>query len=72
MFQTKVVEKNKTHILCSVTFSKIASFVRESRKTFLQAGRPPMTMWRMHIACSILNATNTHSEYVIFIAFQLQ
>jgi hypothetical protein len=29
MFQTKFVEKTKTHILCSVTFSqKIAPFIR--------------------------------------------
>ena len=27
---------------------------------------------RMRIACRIIKATNTHSEYVIFIAFPLQ
>ena len=27
---------------------------------------------RMHIACCITTATDTHSEYVIFIAFPLQ
>ena len=27
---------------------------------------------RMHIACCIIKATNTHSEYVILIAFPLQ
>ena len=35
MFQTKVVEEIKTHILCSVTFfflSKIVPFVRKCRK----------------------------------------
>jgi hypothetical protein len=31
-----------------------------------------MTIWHMRIACWILKATNTHSEYVIFIAFPLQ
>jgi hypothetical protein len=31
-----------------------------------------MTMWRMRIACWITKATNTHSEYVIVIAFPLQ
>jgi hypothetical protein len=31
-----------------------------------------MTIWRMRIACWIPKATNTHSEYVILIAFPLQ
>jgi hypothetical protein len=31
-----------------------------------------MTTWSMPIACWIPKATNTHSEYVIHIAFQLQ
>ena len=28
-----------------------------------------MTVWRMRIVCCITEATNTHSEYVILIAF---
>jgi hypothetical protein len=31
-----------------------------------------MTIWRMRLACWIPKATNTHSQYVIFIAFPLQ
>jgi len=31
-----------------------------------------MTIWRMRIACWIPKATDTHSEYVIFIALPLQ
>jgi len=31
-----------------------------------------MTIWRMRVACWITKATNTHSEYVILIAFPLQ
>jgi len=31
-----------------------------------------MTIWRMRITCWITKATDTHSEYVIRIAFQLQ
>jgi len=31
-----------------------------------------MTEWRMRIACWIPKATNTHTEYVIVIAFPLQ
>ena len=31
-----------------------------------------MTIWRMRVACWITKATNTHSEYVILIAFPHQ
>ena len=31
-----------------------------------------MTIWRIRVACWIPNATNTHSEYLILIAFPLQ
>jgi hypothetical protein len=31
-----------------------------------------MTVWRMRIACWIPKATNTNSQYVMFIAFPLQ
>jgi len=31
-----------------------------------------MTIWRMRFACGIPKLTNTHSEYVILIAFSLQ
>jgi ABC-type proline/glycine betaine transport system permease subunit len=31
-----------------------------------------MTTWRLRIACWIPKAKNTHSEYVIIIAFPLQ
>ena len=32
---------------------------------------PQITIWCMHILCWIAKATNTHSEYVIHIAFPL-
>ena len=31
-----------------------------------------MTIWRMRMACWIIMATDTHSEYVILIAFPRQ
>jgi hypothetical protein len=31
-----------------------------------------MTMWRKRVACWITKATNTQTEYFIFIAFSLQ
>jgi hypothetical protein len=41
-------------------------------KNIVESGRPHMTIWRMNISCWIPKATNTLSEYVIFIAFILQ
>jgi len=38
----------------------------------VEPNRPQMTLWRMRIACWIPKATNTHSQYVIPIAFPLQ
>jgi hypothetical protein len=71
MCETKFVGKIKTHISCSVTFffcRKCA--VCEAVWENVETGRPRMTIWR--IACWIPKATNTHSEYVILIAFPLQ
>ena len=41
-------------------------------KNTLQLDRPQKTVWRMRLACWITKFTNSHSEYVIFIAFLLQ
>ena len=41
-------------------------------ENILDPGRPQMTICRMRIACWIPKATNTHSKYVILIAFQQQ
>jgi len=38
----------------------------------VELGRPEMTIWHMPNAGWIAKATNTHSEYVILIAFPLQ
>jgi len=71
MFQTKVVEKIKTHILCSVIF-----FFLENRAVYeitwknnLERDRPQMIIWRMRTASWIPQATDTHSEYVVLIVF---
>jgi hypothetical protein len=41
-------------------------------KITVERDRPQMTIRRMPMACWIPNATDTHSEYVIRIAFPLQ
>jgi len=65
MFQTKVVEKIKTHILCSIIFFKNRVVYAIMGKKFVEPGRPQITTWHMHIASWIPKATNTLSEYVI-------
>ena len=41
-------------------------------KNTADRGTPQMTVWRVCIACLIPKATNTRSEYVIFVAFAHQ
>jgi hypothetical protein len=42
-------------------------------KNVVEPDRSQMTItWRMRIACSITKATDTHSEYLILIAFPRQ
>ena len=71
MFQAEVVERIKTHILCSITFFVKRAVYEIMWKSILEPVRPQMTIWRMRIACWIPRATNTLSEYAI-IAFPLQ
>jgi len=69
MFQTKVVEKLKTHILCSVTFFFKSCRLWDNVESMVERESPQMAIWRMRIACWITKATNTHSEYAILIVF---
>jgi hypothetical protein len=73
MFQTKFVEKIKTHILCSVIFffenPAVCEVVWEN---IVERGRPQVTKWRKHMAWWIPKTTSTHSEYVKLIALSLQ
>jgi hypothetical protein len=41
-------------------------------ENIVERGRAQMAIWRMRIACWVTMATDTHSEYVILIAFPLQ
>jgi hypothetical protein len=41
-------------------------------KNVTEPGRPQMAIWCMSISCGTHKATNTHSDYVILIAFPLQ
>jgi len=72
MFQTKVVGKIKTHILCSVTFLKNHAAYEIMWKNIVELGRPHKTIWHMRIACWITKATSTHSVCVILFVFPRQ
>jgi len=74
MFQTKLAEKIKSHIIHPKIF-----FSSENRviydimwKNIVEPDSPQMTTWSMRIVCWIPQATTKHSEYAILIAFPLQ
>jgi len=52
--------------------SKIVLFMKKMWNNFVELDTPQMILWRMRIAGCIPKATDTHSEYVIRIAFPLQ
>ena len=72
IFQTKLLEKIKIHILCSIFFLKNRAVCEIMWRNIVEPDRLQMTTLRMRIACWILKATNTHSEYVILTYFPQQ
>ena len=61
------------------TYFTFNNFIFENRtvhatkwKNILEAGRPQTTWWCTHFVCWIPKSTNTHTVYVILIAFPLQ
>jgi hypothetical protein len=72
MFQTKAVQKIKTHFVFSDFFPENSAVCEIMWEKMVQPDRPHMTIWRMRIACWVPKATNTHSEHVILIAFPPQ
>ena len=59
-------------MLSNIFFKKNRTVYEIMWKNVVEPGRPQMTIWRMRIARWIPKATDTHSEYVILIAFPLQ
>jgi hypothetical protein len=72
MFQTQVVEKIKTHALRSILFVLNRAGYEIMWKYILQPDNPQMILWRISCADGYLRLQNTHSEYVLHIAFPLQ
>jgi hypothetical protein len=67
LFQTKVVEKIKTHILCSIIFSWKSCRLWDNVKNYGRARQATdgNIIRRMCFACRIIQATDTHSKHVI-------
>ena len=73
MFQTKFVEKIETQISCPVTFFPQNRAVFEIMwKNVVNPDMIQMAEWHICFASWITKDTNTHSEYVILIAFPMQ
>jgi len=66
-------ENQNTHFMIKTPFFFFENrAVYEIRwKNIVKPGRSQMTIWRIRIASWITRATDTHSEYVILIAFPL-
>jgi len=67
MFQIRIVKKIKTPILYSEFFFENLAVYEVMWKNIVQRDRTKMTILRMRIACCVTKATNTHSDFVIFI-----
>jgi hypothetical protein len=63
------VQKIKTHFIFHNFKNRAVDEI--CGKSIVELGRPPMTVWSMRIACSILKIKNTQSKYVILSAFPL-
>jgi len=59
-------------MLYSVTFLDNPAVYEITWKNTVELGSSQMTIRRMRSACWLPKATNTHSEYVIIITFELQ
>ena len=70
IFQTKVIEKIKTHFFFSNVFKNCVYEIMW--KNTEEPGRPQITMRRMRIVCCVPKATYPLIKYVKLIAFPLQ
>ena len=71
MFLTKVVEKIKTCILCSIILLKSHAIYEIIWKNTVELDRPQMKCGACTLHAGYLGS-NTHLEYIVLIAFPLQ
>jgi len=67
----KIVNKIEARVLLNNFFENCAIY-EKMWKNIVKPDRPQLTVWRVNIAWWMPKATNTHSEYVILIAFPQQ
>ena len=72
IFQTRVSRKSKYILYIKFFFFENYADHEIMWKNIVEQGRPHMTIGRMHIACWMHKARNTHSKYLLIIAFPLQ
>jgi hypothetical protein len=74
IFQTKVAENIKAHILCSITFFRKSCSLWDNVEKYGTARHVAdgSIVRRMHKACWVTKSSDTHSEYVILLAFPWQ
>jgi len=66
VFETKFLEKFKTHILCTVNFSPENHAVYEvTWKNLVQPDRSQLTLWRMRISCCMLQTHIHNMQYLL-------
>jgi hypothetical protein len=73
IFRTKVVEKIKIHILCSIiSFFENHAVYEIMWKNVLETDRPQLTIWRMRFGWWVTKTRDTHSWHIIRIAVPRQ
>ena len=71
-FRKRCRENQNTHFMFHNFFPENCVFYGRMWKNIVQPVTPQMTKWCMLYACWETRVTNTHSAYVMFIAFPLQ
>ena len=68
------IENQNTHFMFNKFYfpPKVVPLMKQRKKNTVERGKPHMTLRRTRFEYWIPKATNTHSEYVIYIACQRQ
>jgi len=68
----KVIDEINTHILCSTTFYENRTVYETLGKNMVEPKATNNILWRLHMECWIIEATNTYSEYRILNCFSTE
>ena len=68
----KSFRENQNTYFVFTSFFENRVFYEKMWKTCVEPDRPQMAIWRFRVAYWITKAKNTHTEYVILIAFPQQ